>query len=458
MLSKGRLINKQSFILYFLFAHISLAILISDLFALAPDEQGYLATFNKIYQSDPLVRAQNSSGWITAPDIFLWLVFLPAKILNLIGISDILSIRLLAILLVTLTLLLLLEVKESRSMDYLFSDQIVIGAFFIPSVFLWTTLGLRESFIMLELASILRGFDLLMRKVSKRGFILLLLGSYSLLSTKTYLWLVLTLAVFITSLFYIIQKKYVFKMYKLFVSAFLIPLVLFAATSSSYAISFILDSDISTASVRSGDSVTQFTVESGSKSELITFHGDYTILALYFYVLDNPDNINTQVIKFFGVDKRIKENLEPKIKKALLSPDKRFGDGESLDSGHILRPGSITEPGTLFLSLSNVLFGPIPFVAESGLTKKIASLESPLWWIFYSTVILQFFRFRKKSLIKEPQLFLVSLFLIGFAAMSALVEVNVGTAFRHKSILIVPLAFLYFGLGQENAKEKDYIE
>ena len=458
MLSKGRLISKKSFILFFLFAHVSLAILLSDLFALAPDEQGYLATFRNLYHSHSLIPPQNLSGWITAPDIFLWLVYAPAKILNLIGIPDVLSVRFLSILFNTLTLLLLLKAKESRKVNYLFSDRIVIGAFFIPSVFLWTTLGLRESFIMLELALILIGFDLLMRKVGKRGFILLILGSYSLLSTKSYLWLCLVLAVSITSLFYIIQKKYMLKMYKLLASAFLIPLALFVATSSSYALGFILNSDISIAGERSGDSVTQVTVKNDSREELITFHGDHTILALHSYVLNNPENINTQVIKFFGVDRRINEILEPKIKRALLSPNKSFGDGESLGSEHILRPGSMTEPGTLFLSLSNFVFGPIPFIAESGLTKKIASFESPLWWIFYSTVVLQIFRFREKSLIKEPQLFLASLFFIGFVLLSALVEVNVGTAFRHKSILIVPLAFLYFGLGQENAKERDQIE
>ena len=47
----------------------------------------------------------------------------------------------------------------------------------------------------------------------------------------------------------------------------------------------------------------------------------------------------------------------------------------------------------------------------------------------------------------------ILILLAGMIAFSALVEVNLGTSFRHRSILLVPLVFLYVRLAQR-AKEQ----
>ena len=47
------------------------------------------------------------------------------------------------------------------------------------------------------------------------------------------------------------------------------------------------------------------------------------------------------------------------------------------------------------------------------------------------------------------------IFLAGEIAFSTLVEVNLGTSFRHRSILLVPLVFLYVRLVQRAKEQKD---
>jgi hypothetical protein len=98
------------------------------------------------------------------------------------------------------------------------------------------------------------------------------------------------------------------------------------------------------------------------------------------------------------------------------------------------------------------LCGPFPLLGNPGIAVGIASLESVLWWAFYALVIFQFVRFRKVKFLRDPAILLTLVFLAGEIALSALVEVNLGTSFRHRSILLVPLVFLFVRLAQR-AKE-----
>lgn len=155
--------------------------------ALAPDEVGYISTFNNVYTLPIGTAAQTGSGWITAPTLFLWLAYLPAKILNLFGVPDYLSVRILSILLTTMSLYLLLELlKNTQQFVGKISKSVVPAVFFIPSVFLWTSVGLRESFIIAEIAMFLAGVNCLILEMNKRGMVSLFLGSYGLASTKNY--------------------------------------------------------------------------------------------------------------------------------------------------------------------------------------------------------------------------------------------------------------------------------
>ena len=250
------------------------------------------------------------------------------------------------------------------------------------------------------------------------------------------------------------------------------PVIVFASTTSIYALEFIFKSDISATGQRSGDSISQIYIEipgsgtgSGTGSgkgttqkpikELITFHGDYTLIALHFYLLNNPHSLFSKALGILNLDVKIQSIWDEKIRLGLIHKDRKVGTDTSSLNGHILKPGIFNDPRSMIWPTFVFLFGPFPFIGDPGLAVGIASLESPMWWAFYALVIFQFIRFRKVKFLQDPPILFTLIFLAGSIAFSALVEVNLGTSFRHRSILLVPLVFLYVRLAQRAKEQKD---
>ena len=97
---------------------------------------------------------------------------------------------------------------------------------------------------------------------------------------------------------------------------------------------------------------------------------------------------------------------------------------------------------------------------QSGesLFRTIASLESPLWWLFYALVVFTLFSYRKRNWLENPVLIYSLVLTFGYVIMSALTEVNFGTSFRHRSILVIPLIFIVLATRvslQNSDQEKD---
>lgn len=271
---------------------------------------------------------------------------------------------------------------------------------------------------------------------------------------------------------------------KFIIAGLLVPVIAFASTTSIYALNYIFKSDISNTGKRSRDSITQIYVErptsgsgtgsesgsgtgSGSGSgtgsgtetkptkELITFHGDYSLIALHFYLLDNPSSLFSRGLRLLGLDKKIQTIWDEKIQLGLVHKDKKVGKDTSSLNGHILKPGQISNSISMLWPAFVFLFGPFPFIGDPGFVVGIASFESPMWWAFYALVIFQFIRFRRVNFLQDPAILFTLIFLAGEIAFSALVEVNLGTSFRHRSIILVPLVFLYVRLAQRAKEQKD---
>ena len=471
-----KLVLKNPFLVFFILVHILFAIFLGRLFALAPDEGAYITTFNQVYTWPISTVAQTGSGWITAPTVFLWIAYLPAKILNIVGVPDYLSVRILSVSLIAMSLYLMAAILGRESVKRKNPHKVIFAVFFIPSVFLWTSVGLRESFIMAEIALFLAGLNFLIREKTKNGLLLLFLGSYGLVSTKNYLWACLMVAVLISVVIFFFQRVNYRKILKLLLAGVVVPLIAFGSTTSAYALDYIFNSDITQTGVRSGDSISQVLVDTpvtgdgtGDKTgdgtgdgtgdkptkQLITFHGDYTLIALRFYLIDNPNTLFTKVLKSIRVDKKIETIWNEKVALGLVSKDNQVGTDTSSLNGHILEPGKIDKPLSLIWPAFLFLCGPFPFVNDPGIAVFFASLESPLWWALYALVIIQFIRFRKMKFLRDPQILFTLIFLFGQIMFSALVEVNLGTSFRHRSIILVPLVFLYVRLAQRASEQKE---
>ena len=189
---------------------------------------------------------------------------------------------------------------------------------------------------------------------------------------------------------------------------------------------------------------------------MITFHGDYTLIALHFYLIDNLNAPFSRILGFFKLDEKIQRIWDEKVALGLVQKDNQVGSDTSSLNGHILEPGNITNPISMLWPAFIFLCGPFPFIGDPGIAVGISALESPLWWAFYGFVIFQFIRFREVKFLRDPQVLFTLIFLAGEIAFSALVEVNLGTSFRHRSILLVPLIFLYVRLNQRASEQKDF--
>jgi hypothetical protein len=469
MQSKSLLaIKRERFLLFFFFSHVAFAMFLGRLFAFAPDEGGYLYTFNNLYNPSLDENPQLKSGWITAPKSFLWISYLPAKLLNLLGVPDYLSIRILSVILGTLTLYLLKNVVTNSSYMKNISQKIIYVFFFIPSVFLWTTVGLRESFIFMQIALFLSGVNLLVMNKNRVGITLLFLGSYGLVSTKNYLWLCLMIALVLSIIVFTIRGGNSSITFKVLMAGILAPLVFFLSTTSIYALSFILKTDISTIGERTSYSSTTFdknselggsnTSETGdidggpielpSEEENFTVYGDTTLISLYSYLIANPNSANTLALKAFGLEEKIKELRNESILVAQNQSKLSVHGASPTQEDQILSPAKISQPLTFIPAVTVFLFGPVPFNGEQTLGVRLASFESPLWWLLYGLVIFQFVRFRSKKIFSDLPLLIATLFLLGEVLMSAIIEVNIGTSFRHRSIILIPLIFIFVRLPQ----------
>jgi len=476
------LLNQNKLISFFTIAHVFFGVALGRLYALAPDESGYLYTFNNLYGNSSDPNPQYNSGWITAPKTFLWIAYLPAKAITYIGVPDYLAIRFLSIALTLFSIIVFHKVFLNSKSVNTWSHRWIFLSYLIPSVFLWTTVGLRESFIIAELAAFLAGVNLIFRNKILIGAALISCGSYGLLSTKSYLWACLILASLISIAAYLVLRIDLKLILKFIAAAIVIPLALFASTTSIYALNFILQSDVSEVGQRSGDSVTQLYVdgsgnsngiggekpdiqvngaptvtveENGSTQEepkLITFHGDFTLIALHFYFQDYPNSIFTKVFTLFKLKDKVEQIWSEKIKLGLIYEDSQIGADTSSLNGHILTPGKINKPLSLLWPAFVFLCGPFPFVGDPGLAAAIASFESPLWWALYLILIVQFVRFRKTKFYVDPPMILAVIFTLGVIAFSASVEVNLGTSFRHRSVLLVPIIFMFLRLRQRSVE------
>ena len=144
-----------------------------------------------------------------------------------------------------------------------------------------------------------------------------------------------------------------------------------------------------------------------------------------------------------GITARIQTIWDEKVKSGLVKKSKEVVKESSSLSGYILKPGDIHNPLSIIRPVLLFLLGPFPFLDQGGIALNTVSLESPLWWALYLLVIFQFIRFRKVKYLQDPPVLLALTYFATLLVFSALVEVNLGTSFRHRSILFVPLIFLY---------------
>jgi len=102
--------------------------------------------------------------------------------------------------------------------------------------------------------------------------------------------------------------------------------------------------------------------------------------------------------------------------------------------------------------LFSVLLRPLPVFDNGSTVNNLASLENVLW-----LVLISMFMFATASLLKKKDDFFLVIptimYVVGFVTLMALYEGNLGTAFRHKSTILWPILLIIFISTRRNSRQ-----
>lgn len=423
---------------------------------LVPDEFSYAQLV--CYLNLELVRPSQFSYYLSFGPTFI----VPSQIFNLMGLNCLESLRLTNLILSLCTGFIFLAMikkirffgKETRVRKAT-TNLLFILYLFWPSKFLWLTAGIREASIeFLVLFSVILLFKSIQTSTSKIDWYSMagLFICLSLLNLTR--WMLFVGVVMISILFTILYvkeaKRYILSVFLLTVllSNFLLPSLLI----KSYAFGY--DRVIS-------QKIRHIQIEIGNFK-------------------DNQFKTQLQNEKIRQLDDKIrKQQEERRFNKTIPLRSTTFPDPEESRfakniearsqipvkackiNGNFLINQLVCNIQHLPIGLYSIILRPNPFQDWYSLDTKLASLEN-LLFVLVLLVILSQLLIRGLTLIRMEQLGYALLFVGGSLLGLALYEGNVGTSFRHRSILVWALVLILFYLlsakwGIEEKREKIFL-
>jgi len=86
---------------------------------------------------------------------------------------------------------------------------------------------------------------------------------------------------------------------------------------------------------------------------------------------------------------------------------------------------------------------PFIFIDNGSLFLNIQSIETPVWLFVYGLFFVGLYQLTRRRHEFDYAVLIAALFALEFVAISALTEVNVGTALRHRSLLLIPILVIW---------------
>ena len=389
--------------------HITFWVLLGRITAFGIDEDGYLDVFRKVYSSSFDVHSQLS--WPTNSKFLLQVIYLPAKVISLLGLPDYLALRIESGLLFYITCWIIF--RQISNANRKLNISIIVVFMFLPSVFIWTSLGLRESYIFFWITLIWLSFHKLMTQKSRKFLLLLTLGVNGLATTKIYLHaLILVMAIFVL-LFSLRSKGY--KDCLLAILVVMSPIFVLPGVQGELltgARGLILSETISASS--EGGALSS---EGGASSGLT---------AKLFILQVEENQLLKSILSQLGLLARINSGISTQ------DPAKNaFTLSTNFESGSLANLEKFMRAAARFLLL------PIPFAENGSFIIDLQSMESPALYLSYFVLLWHLYMILKRRP-QDPQIFFgLCVFSLFFIIQSALVEVNLGTLVRHRSILLL---------------------
>ena len=414
--------NHRIVLLFFLIHAIALAVL-DKVTAFAPDEVSYIQVFENLYTQD--FDLDPFLGWPSESVNVLRLLYLPAKVLQIAGFSSFYSVRILSILCAFIALYALLRSAPPLRLLGVKTTTWISGVFFVPSVFLWTTLGLRESFLFLSLTVI---FLIIRDSLNLNVYVrttLLILATIVLFITKLYLYCLLLVAFVVAICVVWIIKRRLDKLHVFFIAIYLAPLLIFPTITNAAVVSA---NKAVVAQFNPTPTTTPTTTPTEGGSELIRTRGE-TLHSLEEQLDRNP--LINWMARVSGLD----GYLDAKVNGAILDASlPQVADNlKSLKSD----PANLSSPLSLISGIATFLFVPTPFVDNGSLFQNILSYESFFWYLSYALFVTLIFNIVKRKIRPTFSVLTASIFTVEFLVISALVETNHGTLIRHRAVFLI---------------------
>ena len=442
--------------------HVTFSALLGNITAFAPDEGMYKEIFSRLYSADFTSDVLGFSG---AWEPWLRIVYLPAKLMTYVGISDLMAARFLAISYSTIATFLVIRIAKRNNRDDRLFRVSIIAISFIPTVFLWSSIGLRESFLYLEISAILYFLSRVKNEIDIHNMLGLAISVYSLSMTKNYIF-ILFLFAFIATLIvfsFINHKRFVTHILILGIATLplafnpeLVPAISNYFKGQVTKVDTIEIGDINNdgrcdtfepcANQNGGDSNTEVQIENGDRGPAsYVATGGMTIHALLDQLKVNPNTILARIANALGVTAKLeaisKSAIVVRTDKSVIENQKKL----SLQQAGLKKPLQVIESSAKFLLV------PFTFMDNGSIFLNIQSIESPIWLFIYGLFFVGLYQIARRRREFDYAVMMATLFALEFVAISALTEINVGTALRHRSLLLIPILVIWLARKKEPA-------
>jgi hypothetical protein len=441
----------QYFFTAYIGLHVTFSVLLGNITALAPDEGNYRNIFSNLYSSE--FETDDAIGYQSAWEPWLRLFYLPAKLLTYLGFTDLLAIRFLAVGYSTLATYLLIKMAKDNGRDDRVFKSAIIAISFIPTVFLWSSIGLRESFLYLEISGILFFLYRIKDEIEIRNLVGLAVSVFGLSMTKNYVFILFLFAFIPTLVAFSFIKKRRLITHILILSIAVLPLAfnpeLIPAISSYFKGQVAKVDTIEIGDLNNDGRCDSFEPcvngngnGNGNGNENVdtveyVATGGMTVHYLLDELKRDPNTILARIAKFIGITAK----LEVISKSAtVVETDEQVVENQKKLS---LQQAGLTKPLQVLESSAKFLLIPFIFIDNGSLFLNIQSIETPIWLFIYGLFFVGLFQLARRRREFDYAVMMAILFALEFVAISALTEINVGTALRHRSLLLIPIMVIW---------------
>ena len=391
--------------------------------ALAPDEGGY-AEIARLVASEQPTTSYGGLYFISRT------LVLPAAVINNFGIDPLSSVRIIASIYGALTLILVafliiqsVNKHSSHSELTLKRSNLIIGLFivfaFLPSHLLWSMLGLRESpmefWVLCSLSAIFLGVNL-QEKVTLPIALLLTISITLLFNTRPQVAWVLTVTILLFLIFS--TKRRV---------SLALALLTLISSGVGYASVVVQKQDVY-ALVATDGSATDGSACQDSNQIIVLQGKEYKC-------------------KKTGTKRNLSDLQNPGaiiVEETIAIPDRHKGNQVAAASAIQTLPCPVTEERETdkYFCLAwrspymaaTFLFRPLIGIDTTSTSSLIAAIENIAWLGAFVFIIFMFIKKRRLAFIGPlaPSLIFFVLYCVGAGSY----EGNMGTAFRHKSLIL----------------------